>query len=218
MRNITKDAQEDAKRLKRLWIEKKDELHLSQARAAKEMGYTTQAAVSQYLNGRVALNFEAAAKFAKILRVELSEIAPRFAPLVSKMSPSELEGYVAPLTAPLAGETKDEVLNWFAYSPDFLHAIDSDHEKIRLIKLDNPDCDFLQPGSVVLARSFTESTPTAGTYLIRTNGNLVARRLRIEGDNLIMTSHEGSEKTLTVDLFSLLRVVGKVVLQLKEIE
>lgn len=38
MRELTSEERDDARRLKQLWIAKKDELHLSQVKAAKEQG------------------------------------------------------------------------------------------------------------------------------------------------------------------------------------
>ena len=52
-RDLTTDEIEDAKRLRKLWSEKKEELHLSQVKAARELGYSSQSAVSQYINGKV---------------------------------------------------------------------------------------------------------------------------------------------------------------------
>lgn len=76
-RPLTVDEASDKDRLKKIWDQKKVELHLSQQEVAKEFGITNQTAISQYLNGRIPLNLEAAIKFSKVLKVRLSEISPR---------------------------------------------------------------------------------------------------------------------------------------------
>jgi len=76
-RALTSEETGDKDRLKKIWDEKKDQLHLSQQNVAKEFGITNQTAISQYLNGRIPLNLEAAIKFSKVLKVRLSEISPR---------------------------------------------------------------------------------------------------------------------------------------------
>ena len=76
-RALTSEETGDKDRLKKIWDQKKDELHLSQQNVAKEFGITNQTAISQYLNGRIPLNLEAAIKFSKVLKVRLSEISPR---------------------------------------------------------------------------------------------------------------------------------------------
>jgi predicted transcriptional regulator len=77
-------AQEDAERerLRRIWDAKKDELHLTQSKAAKVLGYTNQTAVSQYLNGHIPLNLEAAVKFCTLLKVDVKDISERFSKMV----------------------------------------------------------------------------------------------------------------------------------------
>lgn len=77
-RQLNSDEAGDAERLKKIWDEKSPGLKLTQFKASKEFGYANQSAISQYINGRIPLNIEAAAKFAKILHVGLDEISPRF--------------------------------------------------------------------------------------------------------------------------------------------
>jgi transcriptional regulator with XRE-family HTH domain len=82
-RPLTKDETGDKERLKKVWEQKKLELNLSQQSVAKAFGITNQTAISQYLNGRIPLNLEAALKFSKVLQVRLSEISPRHATWVN---------------------------------------------------------------------------------------------------------------------------------------
>jgi hypothetical protein len=69
----------DAQRLKKVWDQKSVTLKLTQLSVSKIFGFANQSAVSQYLNARIPLNLETAAKFSKILGVPLEDISPRHA-------------------------------------------------------------------------------------------------------------------------------------------
>jgi len=69
---------EDARRLDRLWKEKKPE-HLTQAKFAEDYDMGTQSNVNLYLKGRVALNLRAVGQFAKALGVTIDEISSTLA-------------------------------------------------------------------------------------------------------------------------------------------
>jgi len=73
---IITDADKDAaKRLRAIWESKKQELKLTQLAVANEIG-TSQSAISQYLNGTIALNTDAVIVFAKLLQCEPKDIRP----------------------------------------------------------------------------------------------------------------------------------------------
>ena len=73
---IITDADRDAaKRLRAIWESKKQELKLTQIAVADEIG-TSQSAISQYLNGTIALNTDAVIVFAKLLQCEPKDICP----------------------------------------------------------------------------------------------------------------------------------------------
>ena len=73
---IITDADKDAaKRLRAIWESKKQELKLTQTSIADEIG-TSQSAISQYLNGTIALNTDAVIVFAKLLQCEPKDIRP----------------------------------------------------------------------------------------------------------------------------------------------
>lgn len=74
-RNITYQDRQNARRLRKLWEDKKDSLHLTQVKATKALGIN-QSAVSQYLNGYIALNTDIALKFAALLQVDPEVIKP----------------------------------------------------------------------------------------------------------------------------------------------
>lgn len=62
------------KKLRSVWDAKKKDLNLTQESAAYELGFNGQSAVSNYLNGYQPLNLQVAIKFARLLKVDLSEI------------------------------------------------------------------------------------------------------------------------------------------------
>ncbi|ENY9582898.1 helix-turn-helix domain-containing protein [Escherichia coli] len=71
-----------AKKLKEIWMAKKPQLGLTQERAAEILGFSTQGAVSHYLNGQTPLNLEAVLKFAGLLKVSPESIRPDMADLL----------------------------------------------------------------------------------------------------------------------------------------
>lgn len=69
---------EDARRLDRLWNERKPK-HLTQQKFAEDYDMGTQSNVNLYLKGRVALNLKAVGQFAKALSLKIDEISPTLA-------------------------------------------------------------------------------------------------------------------------------------------
>lgn len=210
MRPLTKEELDDAKRLKQLWISKKDQLHLSQVKAAKELGYNSQGAISQYINGKVSLNFHAAAKFAKLLRVEIKEISPRFAPLVGKPIPTSLDEYVAP-TPELCGMETTIVLDWFAYSKKFAQIVGVPVEHIKLVRVEDSTFKEFPEGTVFLVDDREQPTPTDGVYLLKDGEAIIGRRVIIDSEGVVLSSGSGKKQRMSKDVFGLLKVVGKVI-------
>jgi len=70
-------------RLAEVWAVRSQELGVNQADAARSLGFRSQAAVSQYLSGRVPLGLDAACRFARFLKVPLSQISQSYADLVA---------------------------------------------------------------------------------------------------------------------------------------
>ena len=64
-----------ASRLKAIYLQKKNQLSLTQKTLASQIGMN-QSAVAQYLNGYIPLNYEAMAKFAKGLQCSILDIEP----------------------------------------------------------------------------------------------------------------------------------------------
>lgn len=80
---ITEEDLKIADRLKQIWDRKKDQLGLSQEKAAGILGFSTQAAISQFLNGKTSLNTENILKFSALLDVAPEEINPSIGPLLA---------------------------------------------------------------------------------------------------------------------------------------
>jgi transcriptional regulator with XRE-family HTH domain len=203
---------DDAKRLKTLWQNKKDELGLSQVKAAKELGYHSQGAISQYLNGKVAMNFHAVAKFAKLLRVDVQEISPRFAPLVTKPLPNSLTGFVAPAVGHIGGVTTNTVLSWFAMSETFCAEIGVESTNAKLVRIEDNSFKELPADSVVIVDDSEQQEPTDGVYLLQEGDKIIARRVIITHDAVLLSSGHGKKQQISKEVFGLLRVLARVVL------
>ena len=116
---IITDADKDAaKRLRAIWESKKQELKLTQVTVADEIG-TSQSAISQYLNGTIALNTDAVLVFAKLLQCAPKDIRPvlgrklrikqiykRSIPVVRSSTGAVLNRHIE---AKYIGETSDQV-------------------------------------------------------------------------------------------------------------
>jgi len=77
-RQLTAEEKTVAGNLKKIFNTKKKELGLSQLTAAHVMGWKSQGAVGQYLNGEVPLNTDAKIKFSRLLEIEINDFDPAF--------------------------------------------------------------------------------------------------------------------------------------------
>jgi hypothetical protein len=209
-RSLSKDENEDAQRLRQLWKDKKDDLHLSQVKAAKELGYNSQGAVSQFLNGKVGLNFQAVAKFAKLLRVSVGDISPRFAHLVEKPIAPALDRYVAPKTGSLGGMNTDLTVDWFAFSKDFCASLGVQPENLKTVRLTDDSFKEFPIGTVFLVDDSSQRKPEAGVYLFQQDDSIVARRVTVD-NKITISSGRGKNQEIDLDAFRLLRIIGRVV-------
>ena len=75
---------EDARRLDRLWNERKPE-GMTQEKFGVEYDMGTQGNVNLYLKGKVALNLRAVGQFAKVLKVRIDDISPTLADQVREL-------------------------------------------------------------------------------------------------------------------------------------
>ena len=76
--------------LNALYLSKKEALKLTQKKLADAMGITPPS-VFNYLNGQISLNAKAAAKFAEMLRVPVSDFSPRLAEEIRSLTKSHTE-------------------------------------------------------------------------------------------------------------------------------
>lgn len=203
-KELSFDELEDAKRLKEVWNSKKDQLHLNQVKAAKELGYNSQGAVSQYLNGKVAMNMQTAAKFAQLLRVEMSEISPRFSKMAGKPVPTSLDSFVAPEVGDFPG-----ALNWFAWNKEFAEYLNVDVSKLRLVRSEDDSSKEFPIGSVFLVDSSNRTEPESGIYFLQQSDKLIVRRLEVSDDVVILNGRQ--RNVVARDAFGLLRIAGKAI-------
>ncbi len=93
-RPLTDEEKQVADNLKKIWLTKKSELGISsQEKLAHLMGYKTQGAVTQYINGIIPLNMDAGFKFAMVLRVLPGDINPKWSEYDLSF---QKDGYVKP--------------------------------------------------------------------------------------------------------------------------
>lgn len=78
-RALTEIELKECADLKAIFMRVKKATGLTQDVAANAIGFQTQGAVSQYLNGRTALNLPAALRFASLLKCDVADFSPRLA-------------------------------------------------------------------------------------------------------------------------------------------
>lgn len=78
-RPLTESELKECAALKAIFLRVKSETKLTQESAANALGLGTQGAVSQYLNGKIALNLSIAIGFANLLGCMISDFSPRLA-------------------------------------------------------------------------------------------------------------------------------------------
>jgi transcriptional regulator with XRE-family HTH domain len=211
-RPLTPEELEDAKRLRKLWNERKDQFHLSQVKAADEMGFSSQAAVSQYLNARVPLNVKTVAKFAKLLRLNVEEISPRFGKLVGKPMPAELEGYQRAETGSLNGVPTNLCVDWFAFSGEFVSSLGVRSLKAMRLE-DNSNKDY-PAGTILLVDDSHQGVAADGLYLLAQGNDIILRRITIDADGV--TIHGPKKLKLNKDAFGLLKILARVVAEFRK--
>lgn len=104
-RPLTEAELKECAALKAIYLRVKDETKLTQEAAASALGLGTQGAVSQYLNGRIALNLNVAIGFANLLGCMIADFSPRLARMVSEhgtISLGTIEGWDS--STPLSDE------------------------------------------------------------------------------------------------------------------
>lgn len=206
-RPLTPEELEDAKRLRKLWNERRDDLHLNQTMAAKAFGFHSQAAISQYINARVPLNMTAAAKFAKLLRTGVDQISPRFGRLVETPIVPALDKFIPPKTGEIAGVQTKNCVDWFAFSRDFLDAIGAN--SLKAYRLEDASSKEHPAGTILLIDDTFKQVPADGLYLLQQGQNIILRRITTDADGLVI--HNAKKLRLSKDAFSLIKILAKVI-------
>lgn len=83
-RLLTEIESAECSALREIFLRVKKETKLTQEAAAHALGLKTQGAVSQYLNGKIALNLNVAIGFANLLGCMISDFSPRLAKMVTE--------------------------------------------------------------------------------------------------------------------------------------
>lgn len=89
-RELTAEEANEAAALKARWLAWKAESGATQETAADFLGFKTQGAVSQYLNGRIPLNLQVASGFARLMGCQIADFSPRLAKQLQSLSPAAL--------------------------------------------------------------------------------------------------------------------------------
>jgi transcriptional regulator with XRE-family HTH domain len=203
-RELTAEEKEDAKRLKKIWNSRKESLHLSQVKLAKEMGFSSQAAVSQYLNARLPLNLQAVAKFAQVLRAGVKEISPRYAKMIGNPIPSDLDNYKAPVTGVIGGVGSDYCLDWFAFSKGYMESLGA--SSMKLVRMPPEGKTQAQ---VLFVDDSPQESIADGIYLLSKGGEIVLRKVTVNQDTV--TIEGGKKMTVPKDALNLITFLGRVV-------
>lgn len=101
-RIITAEDRENAKRLYAIWSAYKARTKATQADLAKQMGFSGQAVVSQFLNCAVAMNTDVIIRFARILGVDPEAIDPRLKGV--KIATKQVHTRSVPVIATMSGQ------------------------------------------------------------------------------------------------------------------
>lgn len=135
-KELSNEQREDAARLRKIWAEKKP---MTQERFAAEYGLGTQGNLTQYLNGHIPVNLEAAIRFANGLGVSVEDISPRLAKITAMLPrsmsapqlPLQVEVLVERVMA-ITPEQRQEFLN--AVLPQLGAAIDANLKTQQFLK------------------------------------------------------------------------------------
>ncbi|HCD2799542.1 TPA: helix-turn-helix domain-containing protein [Escherichia coli] len=109
---------EASKNLKAAWNARKKELKLTQELAAELLGFESQGTVSQYLNGKIPVNTDAALKFAALLKVKPEDIREDLKDLMNYVRSSDTyDDNFSGKGWRLVNEEQAELLNLFEILP-----------------------------------------------------------------------------------------------------
>lgn len=194
------------RRLRKLWDSRKQELGLTQDKAAESLG-VTQGAVGNMLNGRLAIGLKALGKWAKLLRVKPAEIDPALAKQL--LAGDETLGEWIDISA-----RKQAVALGHGAEPDewsevrkLKFRLDSLRKKglfPNKVEVYYGSGDSMEPrikdGDALLFDT-GDTRPVHGKiYILRWRGGLMAKRLRIYDGRIWISSDNKSDPAWKDDL------------------
>lgn len=175
-----------------MWMRKKAELKLSQKDVAKMFGVKNQTAISQYLNGRIPLNLDAAVKFSKILQCNLSEIAPSSAAYLRQALPETLDKAVAGFIP------VDRALTYITCKDDAV-------------------APLITAGDLVAIDTGTTAI-TTGIYAIKGEGDEVnLRDVTVARDQIILSGNHIKESIINKSNQSYISWIGRAVFLMRKL-
>lgn len=191
-RDLSPLEHEDSARLRKIWDQKKDSLSLSQQDVADAFGISNQTAISQYLNGKIPLNLEAAIKFSKVLEVNIKEISPRHAEWVYGAS--------------------DKVLG------DALHTIFQENKKtFCFVATDDLVAPVAMIGDIVCFDA-TSRIEGDGIYLFDLGEGSSMRHAKVSKDkeHVILSGNGVEDTQMPLANTGMLRITGRLVCSLRK--
>ncbi|HHR6036614.1 S24 family peptidase [Providencia sp. PAZ2] len=237
-RKISDVDKNAAHNLKTIWEAKRDTLGLTQEKAAEALGFSTQGAVSQYLNGRTALNTDTTLKFAALLQVQPEDINPELKALLDYVR-SNKQASVAE-HSPLITRNEHNtlrLLDIYAKAgpsgfmnnefPDTIRSIEFSSEKVfelfgrkslKGIEMINISGDSMSPAinprDVVFVDTHNEYFDGDGVYVFSFENALFIKRLqRVKGKKLAVKSDNSAYETFYIEESEMhdLKIIGKVI-------
>ncbi|MBC5791139.1 LexA family transcriptional regulator [Providencia sp. JUb39] len=237
-RKISDVDKNAAHNLKTIWEAKRDALGLTQEKAAEALGFSTQGAVSQYLNGRTALNTDTTLKFAALLQVPPEDINPELKALLDYVRSNKQTSVAehSPLIARNEHNTL-RLLDVYAKAgpsgfmnnefPDTIRSIEFSSEKVfelfgrkslKGIEMINISGDSMSPAinprDVVFVDTHNEYFDGDGVYVFSFENALFIKRLqRVKGKKLAVKSDNSAYETFYIEESEMhdLKIIGKVI-------
>lgn len=200
---------EDAARLRRLWNERRPKIEgrpISQGKFAEVHDFGTQGVVWQYLEGRIALNLQAALKFANGLGVSVKDFSPTLAKQFGKSV------VVGSLEEPGGDVVTVDRLRVKGSAGSGLEPVDGDHviEQMRLtqswvsmrvpgaapknLKIISAAGNSMEPtfndGDLLLVDTGIKAVDIDGIFVLRANNRLYIKRVRQKLDGTVVISSD----------------------------
>lgn len=172
-----------------------------------------QAGVSQYLSAKIPLNLATALKFAKILRVSVKDISPRFAEWTEPFVTLETDRYQFPKGGQVGGYETPDCVSWLAFSKDFLQEVGADALDAIILR-DDSNANF-PPGTLLLVARCDGVPTESGFYLMVHNKVLVVRQIEFDGEEATVSS--ATKITISRDTLGMMQVLGRVVRKISEV-